>query len=74
MELEFEAVKRVKLGEDHSWTALLEGDEGFSGEKQNQKKELDRGGSKRKRSSAEEGIFVDTFCWPVNSSRFIRCR
>ena len=29
VELDFEAVKRVKLGEEHRWTALIEGYEVF---------------------------------------------
>ena len=29
MELELEAAKRGKLGEEHRWTILVEGDEGF---------------------------------------------
>ena len=32
MELEFEAVKRVKLGGLQRWTALVDGDGAFSGE------------------------------------------
>ena len=30
MELEFEALPRVKLGEERNWTNLAEGDDGFS--------------------------------------------
>ena len=60
MELECEAVKRIKLSEEHRWTALVEGDEGFHYRKQNKKKELDGEESKRKRST-ETGSYVDTF-------------
>ena len=38
MDLELEAVKRVKLREEHCWTALIEGNGSFSG-KNNKKKE-----------------------------------
>ena len=33
VELEFEAIKRVKLGEEHCWITLVGGSEVFSGEK-----------------------------------------
>ena len=37
MELDFEAVNRVKFGEERCWTTLHEGDEGFSVETEEQK-------------------------------------
>ena len=65
MELEFEAVKRVKLGDEHRWTALVEGDEGFQWRKQNKKKELSREKHKLK-ITTEAGSNVDAFfCWHV---------
>ena len=36
MELQFETVKRVKVGEEHRWTALVEGEKGFPVEKAEQ--------------------------------------
>ena len=64
MSLIFEVVKRVKLGEEHRWTASIEGHQVFPWKKQNKKKEFGREASKRKRSTARE-FTVDTFCWPT---------
>ena len=36
VEMELEAVKRVKFGKEHSWTTLIEGHEGNSVEKAEQ--------------------------------------
>ena len=58
-ELEFEAAERVELGEEHHWTALIQGDEDFQWRTQNTKHES-------KRQSSTEGEFHgDTFCWRV---------
>ena len=63
-------MKRVKLGEEHRWTALVEGDDGFQWRKKNKKKELGRDESKRKRSM-EDGSSVDTLGSPVSTR--LRC-
>ena len=60
LSLIFEVVKRVKLGEEHRWTASTDGDQDFQWKKQNKKKELGREGSKRKRSKDGESK-GDTF-------------
>ena len=41
MELQFEVVNRVEFGEEHRWTALVEGDEGFQSRKQHKEKDFD---------------------------------
>ena len=58
MVLEFEAVKRVTLGR----RTTIEGDEDFQWKKQNKKKDVGSGESKRKRST-EAGSHVDKLCW-----------
>ena len=49
MEFEFEAVKIVKLEEEHRWSTLVVGDEGFQWRTQKHKKEIGREESKRKK-------------------------
>ena len=63
MDLELEAVKRVKLREERCWTALIEGNGSFSG-KNNKKKEQGERECERKRTW-EEACDLDTFCWLV---------
>ena len=47
-ELEFETVKNGQLGEEHSWTATIEGNEVFQWEEENKKEEPRKEGGKRK--------------------------
>ena len=59
-----EAVNMCKLGEEHCWTAVTEGSDDFSVEK-NKKMELGRMECVRTRSW-EVSFDVDTFCWLIS--------
>ena len=64
VELDFEAVIRVKLEKEDRWTVLVGRDEVFQGKSRTRRKCWWMDESRRK-SSAEERGDVDTLCWPV---------
>ena len=67
MQLDFEVVKRFKLGEEHWWARQIEGLGYFKVSKRNNKMELNRMEEVGKRRA-----MWDTFRWTVSKLR-IRC-
>ena len=60
MDLEFEAAKRLKLEEEHRWTALIDGDGIFSGGSR-RRRNVWAGKKAHVKRSAEQGDSVDNF-------------